>query len=488
MCEGTRSPAAECRRIYKESLSLLAVDRLKLEDTLSEAVYFSKADQAQIVDVFSIDFRPDFSVVLLKTADQKSMVALIPKKKSHPNDFVGQQVMQWQKIDIAYDQIEGITQPQKRGAIYLNLKNFPELATANARIQTKLIVAKPITIEPTSFATLLTQVKNNPKIHLKEDRPSPYKNVFKFLFAKTHEGLARVFGKKWVDISGPRGEYNALKSSREILDTQKTFIPQKQKVLHVIGEVFSAEFVVSEGIPYSGFLRPGRYFTVGRLSSSMKNMEMLNDRGEPEANSLAMGLLLFKTRDQQEVPGALFFQDSLLPTINPGLKDYRMSNNPGFAYRPKNLREALEQGFTIAGVGLASALSKLDSGRGIQGNFRSNLNAASHSVDFQDGATVWSPRFLSIELLAKTNLQKTHHIDSIRGDADAKFIIQASEDGKSWIRLGQIEKLDWMGIDSHELTFPHGLSGTIDPLSLKPAGSSVGIKGLQLPTDVNSVP
>ena len=455
---------------------LTTAEYRRFEDTnFYKPVVFSQKDQSQLVKSFDIDLRPDFALVVIKTEDpENSLIGLVPKKADGSTDYVGQQVVQWQRLDIDPILITGIESLKDNGNLTLTLVDGGWFAPS--RFKTKIVVSKPLKIHPESFEKLAEKMKLSPKIHMPEDKPTPYRNLIRFLF-----------GKAWVQIFGGNGEYNALRDSQDLLTTRYLIDPYKEKNLHVVGSIFTAELSVNADSPFSGFLSPGRYHILGRLSSGMKNLRTTNEQGQLEPNSLAIGLLLFKTKDQEEEPGLLLLQDSLVPVVNPGLMRYALSNNPGFAFKPTTIREFFEQGFTIAGVALASFLNKIDSGRGLQASFRSNQGAASHGVQLDKGETVHSPRYLAIHLKALFNRHRSHHVHAIREDSNAYFEVQYSENGRDWQKLGRVENINWFGSDSHQLTFPHGLSGGINPNTLIPNSGNAGIKGLQLPIGIRSL-
>lgn len=459
-------------------LDIIEDERFK-DSTFYNPIVISAEDQVRIVKSFNIPLRSEFNLLVLKVKDpHSSLVALVPKKSDGSKDYVGQQVVQWQKVNISPDLITGLQDLSNDGPLTLELI-MKNVLYSPSEFKTEITIAKPVPIERVSLDDLVDYIKKNPKIHIAEEKPTPFKNI-----------LRALFGKIWINIIGKNGEYNALSDSEKLLSTQKVITPGKVKNLHVVGEIFKAELIINQDSPFSGFLAPGKYYLLGRLSSGMKNLQMRNSKnGEPELNSLAIGALLFRTNNEKEEPGLLLLQDSLVPVNNPGLSEYQLSNNPGFAFKPTSIREFLEQGATIAGVAIASFLNKIDSARGLQANFRSNQSAASHHVHLNKGEIVHAPRYLSIQLHADRNRMKNHHVDSVRADSKAYFQISYSDDGHynwnwDWKSLGRIENIEWLGIDSHELTFPHGLSGAIHPNTLIPSSSVAGIKGLQLPTQV----
>lgn len=459
-------------------MSLLeAIEREPREDTTMQPVFLTRSDMSRMLTTFSLNLRSDFQLVILKTQQEQTLLALVAKNNSPQsnveNQLLNQQVMQWQLLPLAPENILRVENQTGDGALRIIIKsqNFLGFDTTR-RLKTKILVARKLNIEPTSFNELVQYLKNNPR-----NENSARRSLASDL-------LRLLFGRAWVQIFGPRLQLNALNDSRALLDAERVIVPNKVKHLHVVGQIFTAEFNISADSPYSGHLAPGKYFALGRLSSSMKNLEIENSQGGVEKNSLAMGILLFKTQNQKEAPGLLFVQDSLLPVENPGLTRFQMTNNPGFKFAPTSIREFFEQGFTVLGVGLSSLLNSRDSGRGVQGNYRSTLGAATDNVITANGDVVFAPRFIALQYNGTPKPSATTYIESLSSDPAAHFTVRASEDGTVWSELGSLETIDWMGIDSHELTFPHGLGSTINPQVLYPAASTVGIRGLELPVEI----
>lgn len=410
-------------------------------DTDSQIVIFSASDEMNLIAKFDLNFRPDFALVVIPTRDEKSLLALVPKRRGSPS-LLGQQVVQWQLLDVNPKEVSSVIQQNKDGAL--------KIKVGHKTVKTKLVISSPVQIIPTSWNSLIAYLKANPLVtEVKAN------NSIKI--------LQMLFGKVWIQMIGSKGQFNALDSSKAVLEEKSLIVPGKEKVLHVVGKIFSAELEISSESPFTGQLSSGKYFVVARLSSSLKNFSERNEKGELEPNSLALALLLFKSKDQLEVPGMLFVQDSLVPVVNTNLKQFQLTNNPAFGFKPKSIREFFEQGVTIVGVALSSFLNPRDSGRGIQANYRSTLGAASSGVILADGAKIFGPRFVSVQAI------------------ENEFALKASEDGENWVVIGRMNQVDELNLDSHELTFPHGLSGTIDPQTLKPQGSNQGLKGILLP-------
>ena len=459
-------------------LSVLeAIEREQLDDTTMQPVFFTRPDLSRMVTNFPLNLRSEFQLVVLKTRQEQTLLALVAKNNSPQTGTEGQllnqQVMQWQLIPIAPENILRVENQTGDGAlrIIIRRRNFFGFETTG-RLKTKILVARKLNIEPTSFNELVQYLRDNPR-NENSARRSLASDLLRFLF-----------GRAWVQIFGPRLQLNALQDSRALLDVERVIVPGKVKHLHVVGQIFTAEFNITPGSPYSGHLAPGKYFALGRLSSSMKNLEIENAQGNVEKNSLAMGILLFRTQNQKEQPGILFVQDSLLPVENPGLTQFQLTNNPGFKFSPTSIREFFEQGFTVVGVGLSSLLNSRDSGRGVQGNYRSTLGAATDMVSTANGDVISAPRFIALQYNGALKPAANTYVESLSSDPAASFTVRTSDDGTHWSDLGHLQNIDWMGIDSHELTFPHGFGSTINPQVLLPAASTVGIRGLELPVEI----
>lgn len=455
-----------------------AIEREGLADIAMRPVFFTNFDLSRMVTNFPLTLRPDFQLVILRESTGKTILALVAKsdlrsRDGIANQLLNQQVMQWQTIETAPENILRLENQTRDGRLQLIIRktNFFGFATTG-KVKTQILVARRLNIEPTSFNDLVAYLRSNPR-----NENSPRRSIASDL-------LRFLFGRAWVKIFGPRLQLNALQDSRALLDVEQLIVSDKVKHLHVVGQIFTAQFNILATSHYSGNLAPGRYFALGRLSSSMKNLDMENAQAQIEKNSLAMGILLFKTENQKEQPGILFVQDSLLPVENPGLTRFQMTNNPGFKFLPTTLREFFEQGFTVAGVGLSSLLNSRDSGRGVQGNYRSTFGAAANLVNPAVGEVALAPRFVALQFNGTLAPGARTYPESLSSDPNATFSVRASDDGANWNALGEMAKIEWQGLDSHELTFPHGLGSTINPQILHPGTSNVGIRGLELPVEI----
>jgi hypothetical protein len=72
-------------------------------------------------------------------------------------------------------------------------------------------------------------------------------------------------------------------------------------------------------------------------------------------------------------------------------------------------------------------------------------------------------------------------VDSLKSDKLNEFALKSSEDGQSWSSLGLMKSVTWLGANTDELTFPHGLSGGTDPQTLRPSESAAGVGGVLVP-------
>ena len=465
-----------CGRILSQTLSIQEVTKIEgAQDTDLTPVVIATDDIAFIDKIFPLTSRPDFSVIVFSTEKKKTWIGLVPNPEGKPiakEHFVGQQVSQWQILNFQSYYLTGIVDVEMDGRIQVSRFGF--LSDKLVKVNTNLMVAQPHRIETVSFNQLLTLVRQNPKIHIANERPTPYKNLIRYLFGRT---WIRIFKKHSIEL-------NAMTDSKKLLNTQQVYDSSKEKSLHVVGELFTAKMQINKDSKYTGSLAPGQYHVLARLSSGMKNLEIREEDGSLRTNSLAIGMLIFKSEDNVETPSILFVQDSLRPIANPAIRNYRLTNNPAFSFRPTSIREFFEAGLTVAGVAFSSFIKKIDSGRGLQANYRSALAATANGVNIQSGELVNTTRFISLELQAKVNPMAATHTEAIREDKNAKFAIQASDNGMDWQSIGALTEINWLSIDSHSLTFPHGLSGTIDPNTLRPSTSSQGIGGLLLPTEV----
>lgn len=481
---GLFSPAQEkCSSIYSSVIPSFekAVLHEELQDITTTNVFLGHQDVLGVASVFKLNLRPDFLLAVHRTSDGRSILSLVAKKRgtnlSQRQQLVGQQVVQWQKLDIVPEDILGIVDHGVEGRVKILINKKSRFGFKyKTELKTQIVLARPLNVNPTSYDDLMTYLRDNPR-NENSNRKKMGSDLLRFLF-----------GRAWVKILGPKADLNSLNDSKKILKTQDVIVKNKVKNLHVVGQIFTGELNISSASPYTGHLSPGRYYVVGRLSSGMKNLDIQGANGDVEKNSLAMGLLVFKSKSDKEQPGLLFVQDSLMPLKNPGLSQYQLTNNPGFKFKPGSIREFLEQGFTVFGVGLASLLNSADSGRSVQGNYRSTLGMATSSVDLSRGEAVVAPRYIALQFNGSYNPSAKTYVESLSSDPHAQFILRVSDDGQRWADLGSLEQIQWAGIDSHELTFPHGLSGTINPQVLRPANSIVGIRGLELPIEITPHP
>jgi hypothetical protein len=444
-----------------ESLSLLKAAG-RFSDTDRILVRVTNEDLMQVMRKYPLELRADFVLLILAGHDGKAILGLVPRSQKgvFPENLVGQQVVQWTKLDFPEHEIRAVMKMNEEG--FIRIRHHDKIK------RTKIFIAQKLSLEKVSFRSLLKEVQLR---SVKKNAPRPGSHLLRLLFGRAH-----------VKLLGSKGEINSLESSEILLRDNSVLKPKKEKILHVHGELFHGELTINQKSPFSGHLAPGKYIVLGRLSSGLKNLDVKDDQGKPQTNSIALGLLVFKTPDVPEVPGLLFLQDSLAPVKNSNLTSWQFTNNPGFAFRPTSIREFFEQGITVAGVGIASFLNQRDSARGVQGNFRGVYGMASNAVNLAAGESALGPRYLAMELKATPKEDGRTVVDTIRGDKNATFILRSSEDATLWHRIGSMSGLTWMGLDSHELTFPHGLSGTIDPMTLRPSSSVAGIDGLQVPT------
>jgi hypothetical protein len=460
-----------------DPISLTAAIHAGLPDVTATPVVLTRSDLGRLVSNFTPNLRPEFEVLIFRSQKEESIVALVPKRQlqnspGFENLVIDQQVVQWQTLPVEPDHILGLHPQKAEGALSLMVRarGFWGGETEK-RLKTSLIVTNKVNVEKISFADLVHYLRENPHVANSENQ------------SIVPEALRTLFGKVWIKIFARGGGLNSFITSKALLEDHRLIVPGKKKLLHISGQIFTAELNIDSSSPFSGKLAPGRYWILGRLSSSMKNLNIQNQKGEIEPNSLAMGLLIFRTPNQAEQPGLLFLQDSLLPVQNPGLTRFQLTNNPGFAFKPVSVREFFEQGATVAGVGLSSFLSARDSGRGVQGNYRSNNGAAANSVNLGQGGMVLTPRFLALQFTGPLDPRAETYSDSLQADPKAEFTLRFSNDGRNWSPLGVLGQIQWMGIDSHELSFPHGKAGTIDPESLRASSSTLGIRGLELPVE-----
>jgi hypothetical protein len=445
----------------------------KVPDTDEKIVRVDHRDLQAMVKSFRVDVRPEFVLLLMKDIDDKAVIALVPHSRTgkYPQNLIGQQAVQWQKLAIHARDVISMDKLLGEGPVELRHNSRAALGVTKKKLTSQIFVARRLEINPVSYQSLVEYMRANP-LNLPGARSSHFSNLVTLLFGQAH---IRIFGKG--------GGVNAFEASRDLLQDNNFLKPGKTKVMHVHGELFHGELTISANSRYTGHLAPGRYFVLGRLSSGLKNLNILDRRQREQSNSIAIGLLVFRDRKTPEVPGVLFLQDSLAPVHNSRLSDFQFTNNPGFAFKPTSIREFFEQGFTIGGVGIASFFNRRDSARGVQGNFRSTYGMASTGVELSRGAKVLAPRYLSLALAEGQRSGGVRVTDTITSGATS-FVLHSSEDSRKWSRLGELKSLTWLGFDSHELSFPHGLSGTIDPQTLRPSSSVVGIRGLQIPNSM----
>jgi len=449
-----------------------------LDSSPSALVVVSKLDLRRQVRTWKAPFRSDIDVVLFRHQrdSNKSIVTLVPRRTgSAENAYEGQQVVQWQVLDVPAENIRDLVPSKEEGPLVFRVHELDSWGRAFTRdFKSQLVVVRALEVKPDSFQSLIQKLRMNP---LKTSMQSS---------GAVSQAVKWLLGRKWVDLVGEGGRFNALQASKEVLRERRLFVPQKTKVLHVAGEIFQGQLVIDSQSPYTGTLSPGQYFVIGRLSAAMKSLKVENKESKDEPNSLAMALLIFRSQDKPEVPGLLFVQDSLKPVTNRGLTQLELSNSPHFKFSPTSFREFLEQGVTIAGVALSSFLSPSDSSRALQASYRTALGAAGNGPRLDQGDVVVAPRFVSLQYTGKWIPGSETHIESLKAKANsgAQFVFKTSENGRHWIEHGALRNLEWMGFDSHELTFPHGLSGNIDPQTLRVSTSTAGTEGLLLPIKI----
>ncbi len=460
----------DCSSSVQNAIPLLqAVEIKKWTDTESAVVTLSAKELSQTHMRITAPLRSEFDILIIQS-NQNALLALVPKSKN--------QVVQWQLTDIPIQDFVTESVSLEKSRVVFKIKKQKWWQKDLTKFKSHLVIAPKIQFEAVSFESLVSYLKSNPRL---QDPKNP---------TSQWSWVKSLFGKSWTKIFSPQGKLNALESSIDILEEKKLIVPKKEKFLHVNGEIFTSLMTIVENSPFTGNLAPGHYQILGRFSASMKDLNLKNAQNEAETNSLAISLLIFKTGDLKEIPGVLFLQDSLPNITNVGLQNYALSNNPNFAFRPTNLTELIEQSFAIFGVGFSSLKNSRDSGRGVQGNFRSTLGAA--GVGFENNDMILGPKFIALKSSGLNNQNvrgsaKTH-ADLLKNDPNHQFQLITSEDGKNWQQLGALHSFQWLNIDSHELTFPHSTAGTIDPNSLRAAGGLPKSTGLILPTSITTYP
>lgn len=468
--------AASCWESVQTTTSLLeAVQNKKWTDTESSIVALTAQDLKLMRFQSPAPLRPEFEIVIFDS-NGFALLALVPRKEM---TLENQQVVQWQLTQIPVGDFgpEFLPPQLKKGRLHFKIKKQKWWQNQRTDFKSQILVTPKVVLEKVSYHNLKEYLIQNPLMQ----QPSG-----------SQSWAQSLFGKAWIKIWSPKGKLNSLEASTEILEQTRIIVPGKNKFLHVKGEVFTSQMTITEQSPFTGDLKPGSYNIVGRLSASIKDFKIKSENGSLQTNSMAMSLLIFKTQSELETPGLLFLQDSLANIENPGLQDFSLTNNPNFGFKPKTVREFFEQGLTVFGVAFSSFKNSRDSGRGVQGNFRSTLGAASSGVELMKGDFVKGPKFIAIRFQSgsekKDPSDYSSHAEFLKSDRSHGFELVFSEDGNHWRPFGKLHQFDWLNSDSHELTFPHTLSGTIDPQTLKAAGGLSGSPGLLLPSQVIKLP
>lgn len=464
-----------------KSISLLdAVLVHDLKDTTSQTIKITPTDYQKVIAHWPASLRPEFEILVLSTNQNQTLLALVHRKNEINNlNFseliIGQPAVQWQTINIDAKKISGIVVQNSDGPlkIILEYKNLFGL-NVKTMFETNIILAKLIEINKISYNELIKAIFKKPLLNSSNNS------------SLSSDVMRKLFGQIWIKIISPKGELNSFEASSKLLQNTEIINPNKEKVLHRSGQVFTAELFVDSSSPFSGRLAAGKYFVVGRLSSALKNLNIYDENGNVQSNSLAIGLLLFRTQDQAEQPGILFLQDSLVNIKNPFLKNLQMTNNPRFSFEPNSTREFFEQGATVMGVAFASFLNSRDSGRNVEGNYRSNFGATSEKDSLINNNNIKTPRYIALEFFGNIDQNAKTIPETLNTNVSAFFKLRYSDDDTNWINLGTITNIVWQKIDSHELTFPHGFSGAIDPFTLQPMSSGKGPNGLALPNQMGN--
>lgn len=457
-----------CRQSVQNSTPLLeAVEQKKWADTEAALVTITEKEISQTRFRTTSPLRPEFEVLVLDS-NQKALLALIPKNQT--------QVVQWQLTSIPIEDFTHASIKIKKSRLIFKVKKQKWWQKETTDFKSQIIITPQLQLEAVTHKSLVDYVKAHPRLQ------DPNQGSSQWSWLKT------LFGKSWTQIFSSKGKLNSLETSTALLEERKLIVPGKEKFLHVNGEVFTSQMTITGTSPFTGSLAPGTYQILGRFSASMKDLKLNSTDNQPETNSLAISLLIFKTQNEKEVPGVLFLQDSLPNIINTGLQNYALTNNPNFAFKPKSLMEFVEQSFAIFGVAFSSFKNSRDSGRGVQGNFRSTLGAAGTNLSPENGDRILGPKFIAIQSTTKLdpNLNPQTHTDILKQNPNHSFQLVHSNDGKNWEVLGSLHGFDWLNVDSHELTFPHSLSGTIDPNTLRAAGGQAKSTGLILPIAIES--
>lgn len=440
----------------------------EFSDLDSEPLILKEQDFDRGVKIFISKLRPEFALIAIPFDKSGVLLGIVPRKNLSKGQHItkeqlyDQQVVQWQLWGVKFDNIYELIE-NRHGRVFIV---FNERTRFGRRLKfdTSLATAEEQSIMPVAYNEIIAILRHQ------QQETLPLREAF---WSKLFPGF---YESQNISISGPH-LINGLSASRNLLDAKNVIKRGNHKLIHREGVIFSGMMTVDNRSEYSGDLAPGSYHVIGRLSSGMKDLEYRNEDGSAKTNSMAISLLIFRTEHKKETPGIVMFQDSLLPVFNEHLQSFSMTNHPHFKFKPTNFREALEQGFTIFGVALASFLKKSDSARGLQANTRSLIGAAGNGVDLGKGETIRSPLLTQLDFNASTIPTRVNNFEKLmRESDDISFQLSVLNERLESSPIAEI-RVDEIFNDNHQIQFPHGLSGAIGP-GLKAFKSPHGNKGL----------
>ncbi|MEM7646852.1 MAG: hypothetical protein AAF203_08090, partial [Pseudomonadota bacterium] len=431
---------------------------------------------------FSLSRRPEFVLVYRAVGIYQTFFGIVPRNSdlsgaSLIDQLAGQQVVQWQITDFPVQKIKKIEEykdgsrlkafVQKRKRVG---KHFVRWAWPTKL--KKLFIPNRDTITPIVRQEIIDWALARPLFYQTECG-----STLENFVEDTRFNDCRIMGPDipaitWRGNTIPK--LDALEESKDLLNLQKVIVPGKEKGRHPNGTLFFGKMTVDNESPYSGYFAPGEYYVFGRLSSGMRDLNLHNEDGTRQKNSFAFGFMVFKTPDQLETPGFFFTQDSLNPKVNFKLQDFATTNNPFLDF--KNLLDLKENSrddifdlvTTGIGVAAASLLDDTDSARGLRANYRSILGMTRMGVDVSKGEKVITPPHIAITVSADSYGESENLIQVLgRAENFEMSITVPSESGL--LPLAKIHDIQWMGFDSHEISFPHARSGVgaIDPLTMR---------------------